>query len=66
LTGRSFGDNGGYTISAETVRAIEEKRENVLAAAEVNYCCKKLISPPWPNWKANTLLRIRYSGSGCT
>ena len=44
VIGRSFGDNDGYYLSAETVRATEEKngaavqmkRENVLAAAEVN------------------------------
>lgn len=43
VIGRSFGDNDGYTISAETVRTIEEKqgaamhgkRESVRAAAEV-------------------------------
>lgn len=44
VIGRSFGDNDGYYVSAETVRATEDKngaalqtkRENVLAAAEVN------------------------------
>ena len=43
VIGRSFGENDGYTISAETVRAIEEKqgaamhgkRESARAAAEV-------------------------------
>ena len=44
VIGRSFGDNDGYMIPAAKVReiegkrgaAIEPKRENVLAAAEVN------------------------------